>query len=206
MDLWGVSVSDRVAPRAPRIGARRREATGDLTSSTRDSIVLVAVLFLTGCTSPDGGGAVPLAGPDSLTQWAAVGGMRATGPLALGSIAAAAVLVEPTRFAVVDGQTQEVLLIAHDGQYLGAVGRKGAGPGEHRALRAIHGTPDGGFCTWDAQFSRVTRFGPDGGVRGSGRADLSSFDRIVPTFVGFFRDCSFVLRDGASAMDLQGQP
>jgi hypothetical protein len=135
-----------------------------------------------------------------------VGGSEAEGPAAFGSIRAAALLSGQERFVVADGQTQEIHLFDLAGQHVLRIGGRGAGPGEHRSIEALRGAEDGGLCTWDTQSARVTRFGVGGLVMGSHAARLDGMESIRPSFEGFFGDCSFVLRDQRSTMEMRSVP
>lgn len=135
-----------------------------------------------------------------------IGGSAAEGPAALGSLRAAALLPGQERFVVADGQTQDLHLFDLNGRHVRLVGGRGGGPGEHRAIEALWGAEDGGFCTWDVQAGRITRFGPDGSVVATGLADFDGLESILPSFEGFFRDCRFVLRDQPSTIQMRNVP
>ena len=135
-----------------------------------------------------------------------IGGSSAEGPEALGSIRAAALLPSQERFVVADGQTQHLHIFDFTGRHVRRIGGRGGGPGEHRAIGALWGAEDGGFCTWDAQAGRITRFGPEGSVVATGVAELDGLESILPSFEGFFGDCRFVLRDQPSTMEMRDVP
>lgn len=140
--------------------------------------------------------------PDTVT----LGGYLASGPSALGSIRAAALQVGEDRILVADGHTQEVHVFAVTGEHVLRVGGPGSGPGEHRAVGAIRGTPDGGFCTWDAQLARVSRFTADGTVSSVGTIDMSGLEQLRPSVRGFLEDCAIVVSDQHSVMDMEAEP
>lgn len=135
-----------------------------------------------------------------------IGGSAAEGPEALGSIRAAALLPTQERFVVADGQTQHLHIFDFTGRHVRRIGGRGGGPGEHRAIGAIWGADDGGFCTWDAQAGRITRFGPEGSVVATGLAELDGLESIIPSFEGFFSDCRFVLRDQPFTLEMRDVP
>lgn len=144
--------------------------------------------------------------PAEYAEVSRIGGFAAEGPYALGEVRAAALLPSTELLAVVDGMTQQIHYFDRGGEYIRTIGGRGGGPGEARALRAIAGGADGSLCAWDAQESRATRFDSEGAVAGTARADLHSIQRIFPSFVGFFDDCSFVLRDQRETMGMNEEP
>jgi hypothetical protein len=157
-------------------------------------------------------GAPPEQAPTADVRWlvfqdvTSIGGSAAEGPKALGSLRAAALLPGQERFVVADGQTQDLHLFDLNGRHVRLVGGRGGGPGEHRAIGGLWGAEDGGFCTWDVQVGRVTRFGPDGSVVATGLADFDGLESILPSFEGFFRDCRFVLRDQPATIEMRNVP
>lgn len=168
---------------------------------------MVAALVLAGCadSKPSAGTRAdepPLVFIDTVE----VGGALADGPYAFGSVTAAAVLADGERWALADGTAQEVHLFSLAGSHLRVVGRRGGGPGEHRALHGIGARSDGGFCTWDAVSTRVTHFAREGEVVSTATADLAEMQSILPEFVGFFPDCSFVLLDKPPTMGMRVLP
>lgn len=141
-----------------------------------------------------------------LTDTVTIGGATAEGPYAFGSIVAAALLDDGRRIVVADDQTEELHLFDLSGRHLMSLGGRGGGPGEHRALRSVRATSGGGFCTWDVQVSRATRFASDGRVVSTATADLDGFEAFLPSLIGFFDECAFVLRDRRSPMGMRDEP
>ena len=135
-----------------------------------------------------------------------LGGAGAEGPQAFGTIRAATLLADDARLVVADGQTQELHLFSLTGQHLRRLAGRGGGPGEHRAIREVWGTRDGGFCTWDIQTIRVSRFDSEGHLVSTGTADLNGMESIRPSFQGFAGECGFVLRDQRSEMGMRDVP
>lgn len=63
--------------------------------------------------------------------------------------------------AVLDGQSAEVRFFDSFGQFQGAVGGKGDGPGEFQAPVTLAQLPGDTIAVFDPALKRVTRFGPD---------------------------------------------
>ena len=135
-----------------------------------------------------------------------LGGMGAEGAAAFGTIRAVALLAGEGSFVVADGQTQALEVFSLTGDHLKHFSGRGAGPGEHQAIRSVWGASDGGICTWDIQTTRVTRFDANGGVTSTGRADLDGMETIRPSFQGFFDNCDFVLKDERFEMGMRDVP
>jgi hypothetical protein len=183
-------------------------ALNGITRTKRPTTLLWAgIAAVLGCE-----GAVPERADTSDVRWMtfediiSIGGSAAEGPAALGSIRAAALLPTQERFVVADGQTQHLHIFDFTGRHVRRIGGRGAGPGEHRAVGALWGAEDGGFCTWDAQAGRITRFGPESSVVGTGLAELDGLESIIPSFEGFFSDCRFVLRDQPFTLEMRDVP
>jgi hypothetical protein len=136
-------------------------------------------------------------------QIATIGGAAAVGPEAFGSTRAVALVGGTNQLAVLDGSVQRVHFFTVDGTYIRSLGRRGNGPGESKAMAGIAGTAQGGLCTWDPQRRRVTEFDSIGSIVRSHLADLNDARSIMPEFVGFRDDCSFVLKD---AQQVRGAP
>jgi hypothetical protein len=168
------------------------------------------VLHAAGCGRSSGPEAVdPLAALPALdfVETATIGGDTATGPDALGSVVDGTLIPGADLIALVDGTSQEISYFTRTGAHVRTVGGEGGGPGEARALRKIHGAPDGGLCAWDIQLARVTRFDARGAVVGVARTDLGALRNIRPGFVGFLDDCGYVVRDGRGMMfDVPDEP
>ena len=167
----------------------------------------MALAVLAGCADPS------RADPhDEVIPWlefpdtVELGGTQAEGPEAFGTIRAAAILDDEARLIVADGQTQELHLFSLSGQHLAQLAGRGGGPGEHRAIREVRATKDGGFCTWDVQTVRASRFDSDGRLVSTGTANLDHMESIRPAFQGFVQECGFVLRDQRSEMGMHDVP
>ena len=174
---------------------------------TRSRVLVSACLLAAAACDA---GPHPERAPDALPPLAfsdttLIGGMHAEGPAAFGRVRAA-IFDGAGRIVVADGQSQELLRFSESGAFVDRFGGRGGGPGEHRAIRALWPLADGGFCTWDVQTLRATRFGPDGAVVGASRADVSGLGTPLPTFRGFLDGCAFVLEDEPSNAERRDMP
>jgi len=91
-----------------------------------------------------------------------VGTAEGLGPASFGLIRELAVLPNG-RFAVADGQAQEVRLFDPDGRHLRTFGGEGAGPGELSGMQGVQVGPDGMLRVPEALNARLTVFHPDSG-------------------------------------------
>jgi hypothetical protein len=65
---------------------------------------------------------------------------------------------------LLDARNQRVIVVGKDGRLIREIGRKGGGPGEFAAPRAIAVFPDGGLVVLDVLQRRLSWFGPDGAL------------------------------------------
>lgn len=91
-----------------------------------------------------------------------VGTVEGRGPASFGLIRAVAVLPDG-RFAVADGQAQEVRLFGPDGRHLRTFGGEGAGPGELRGMQGVHVDREGMLRVAEQGNARLSVFDPDTG-------------------------------------------
>lgn len=91
-----------------------------------------------------------------------VGTVEGGGPESFGMIRQLAVLPD-SRFAVADGQAEEVRLFDLEGRHLQTFGGEGSGPGELQGLQGVHVGADGMLRVAEQGNARLTVFDPDSG-------------------------------------------
>jgi len=94
--------------------------------------------------------------------------------------------------AIVNGGSQEVRFYGASGEYRGAQGLPGEGPGEYRGLQSIFRLPADSILAWDMALRRATVIGPQGELA---RTLSPSQDLINPSVVGTFDDGTFLVAD-----------
>ncbi len=67
-------------------------------------------------------------------------------------------LLADGRVAIADGGSSQIRFFDNDARFVHAVGRRGAGPGEFRALSALHSSPDDSLVALDMGTRRISVF------------------------------------------------
>lgn len=137
------------------------------------------------------------------TEVLRLGGARADGATALGSVAAVALLPQDGGIAIADGMSGEILLFDFAGNVLDKVGGEGAGPGEFGKIQSLSSLPDGRLLVWDIQYSRVTVFDTTLAVGHVAAIDFSFTENAHPHFVGALPSGTLLFRDQRPAIELR---
>lgn len=95
-----------------------------------------------------------------------------------GTVASAAIGLDGTLY-VLDTQVPVIRHYSTSGDYLGAVGREGEGPGEYRSPIDLEVLADGRLAVWDPQNLRVTTYSPTGEYDASIRVETASIFSFV---------------------------
>lgn len=142
----------------------------------------------------------------TLTELTRIGGDDAREGYVLSGVRGV-VVASPDEVLVVDGGSKEVRSYGVDGLLKGKLGGEGKGPGEFKAPRDVAVLPDGHLLTWDIQLQRVTRFGPDGSVVGTGVPENTEQMTVMfSEFVGALSDGSWVQRVNGDPFALRNEP
>ena len=141
-----------------------------------------------------------------LVERTVLGGHRAEGPEAFGSVESVTLMASQEAIAVADGATQEICLFDLDGHLLGCAGGRGSGPGEFSAIHRMRASQDGRLHVWDILESRVTTFEPDLQLVAANRTDLGPVQSMIPDFVGFLSNGQFAVREGRDVMGMRDVP
>ncbi len=96
------------------------------------------------------------------------------------------------RLAVVNGGSQEVRFFSADGQYLGAQGNQGEGPGEYRGLEKIWMIRGDSVVVWDQILSRASVLTAEGELV---RTVSLHGEVFSPRIGGVFDDGTFLVAD-----------
>lgn len=105
--------------------------------------------------------AAPLPTLTAAEEWR-VGTVDGGGATSFGMIRSVAVLTDG-RFAVADGQAEEVRLFDREGQHLRTFGGRGAGPGELQGMQGVHVDHEGMLRVAEQANARLSVFHPDTG-------------------------------------------
>lgn len=124
---------------------------------------------------PASGPAVTLHGVEEMR----VGSVTGSGPDAFGHIRSLALLPDG-RFAVADGQPQEVRVFAADGAHQRTFGGEGEGPGDLAGLQGVMTDPDGLLRVPEQGNARMSLFDPDSGFVSSLPLRFSSHSGVGP--------------------------
>lgn len=132
-----------------------------------------------------------------------IGTVEGGGPMSFGLIRSVAVL-QGGRFAVADGQSEEVRLFDREGQHLRTFGGEGAGPGELRGMQGVYADHEGLLRVAEEGNARLSIFHPDRGLvrsfplrlfsygrRGPWRAAIDSVGRTLVTSAGQYGEGRF---------------
>ena len=81
------------------------------------------------------------------------------------------------RIVIANAGSNELLVFSADGDYIGAWGGRGEGPGEFESLALVHPWGPDSLIAADSENGRISVFGPDGGhgITKSLRGELASF-------------------------------
>jgi hypothetical protein len=133
-------------------GGETGKSAWTIATDTTDGVLRVVI------TPPESGPVPTLVAQDELR----VGMVEGGGPESFGMIRAIAVLPDG-RFAVADGQAEEVRLFGPDGKHLRTFGGKGAGPGELHGMQGVHVDHEGLLRVAEQANARLSVFHPDSG-------------------------------------------
>jgi hypothetical protein len=168
---------------------------------TAPPIMLLTLLFVVACGAGDGDGesawrvaadtvdgmlrvanqppeAAPLPTLEAVEELR-VGTVDGVGPESFGMVRSVAVLPDG-RFAVADGQVEEVRLFGPEGQFLRTFGGRGAGPGELQGMQGVHLDHEGMLRVAEQGNARLSVFHPDSGFVTSYPLQLYSFSFAGP--------------------------
>ncbi len=133
-----------------------------------------------------------------------LGGADAVGPESFGKVVGALLSTAPDEVVIADGLSSDLRVFTLDGEYRRSIGRKGAGPGEFRAIRSLWRVAPDRLAVWDIQLARVTVFDDAGGFTRSFPIDLKAYQSTRPTFVGPLPNGALVMRDRPDVRDQTG--
>lgn len=145
-------------------GDETGEPAWGLAADTVDGVVRVVN------TPPEPGPGPTLVAEEELR----VGTVEGGGPASFGMIRSVAVLPDG-RFAVADGQAEEVRVFGGDGRHLRTFGGKGAGPGELEGMQGVHVDHEGMLRVAEQGNTRLSVFHPETGFVTSYPLRLYSF-------------------------------
>lgn len=145
-------------------GGEGNESTWRMATDTVDGILRVVN------QPPEAGSQPTLEAEEELR----VGTVEDVGPESFGMVRSVAVLPDG-RFAVADGQAEEVRLFGPEGQHLRTFGGRGAGPGELEGMQGVHLDHEGMLRVAEQGNARLSVFHPDSGYVTSYPLQLHSF-------------------------------
>lgn len=150
-------------------------------------------------TPPESGAGPTLVAEEELR----VGTVEGGGPASFGLIRSVAVLPDG-RFAVADGQAEEVRLFGPAGRHLRTFGGEGGGPGELEGMQGVHMDHEGLLRVAETGNARLSVFDPDTGFvttyplrlysysfRGPWRAAVDSAGRTLVASSGQYGEGRF---------------